>query len=145
MKPSHRNKWSWTAAVLVAGWIAAAPSPAARQNAPPRPLPPGAREVKGLEAQRMLFNQRKYAEAERYGYALIWKDMRMPDELGLLGQTLEALKRNEEAAVYYTLALRAAEELGHADGKSSPAPAPSPAPSAKHKQVRALAERRLKA
>ena len=136
---SHREIWSRIAIVLVASWIAAAHCLAAQKKASPRPLPPGAREVKGLEAQRMLFNQRKYAEAERYGYALIWKDIRMPEELAVLGQTLEALKRTDEAAVFYTLALRAAEELEPADGKAPPAPA------AKYRQVRGLAERRLKA
>jgi hypothetical protein len=64
------------------------------------------RTVKGIEAMRLLYQRGDYARAAHFGYAEVWKDVRRPDVLLLIGSSLERLGKQDDAAVYYTLALR---------------------------------------
>ena len=88
-----------TVAALLAGhgWLSAAP-------------PAQSRTLTGVEAQRYLFSQKKYADAETYGYYTIWRDLNQPEALMLLGRTLEILKKNGRAVEVYGLLLRVLED-----------------------------------
>ena len=68
------------------------------------------RTVTGAEALRLLYGQRQYAKVARFGYAELWRDIRRPDVLLLLASSLDRLGKKEDAAVYYTLALRVLAE-----------------------------------
>lgn len=68
------------------------------------------RTVTGIEAMRLLYQHRRYGEVVKGGYIELWKDICRPDVLLLLGSALEHLGSKDDAAVYYTLALRAQEQ-----------------------------------
>ena len=80
---------------------------------------PTVRTVKGIEAMRLLYQRGEYARAAYFGYAEIWKDICKPDVLLLIGSSLERLGETEDAAVYYTLALRTLEFGKAADVRAS--------------------------
>jgi len=67
-------------------------------------------ELKGIDAVRHFIARSNYKEAEWYALPLLWKDIRQPELLHLLGQSVAKLNRREEAAAWYRLLLRVAEE-----------------------------------
>lgn len=89
------------AAILTAVAVCAAAqaSPASAQQ-----------QISGPEAVQMYLGRKQYAEVEKTAYQVLWSDMHQPQVMGGLAQALEALKRPEEAAAWYTLMARAASE-----------------------------------
>ena len=63
-------------------------------------------KLAGVEALRMLYQKNNFKDAERYAHSLLWKDVRQPEVLYLLGQSQERLRKPQEAAAAYTLYLR---------------------------------------
>lgn len=88
------------------------------------------RRVTGVEALRVLTQRKQFAQVEQNAYQVLWSDIYQPEALGLLAQALEAQKKPEEAAVCYTLMLRATAE--------------SELPKAEAAKYQALGEQRLK-
>jgi hypothetical protein len=74
----------------------------------------GERTLTGIDGLRALHKSGKPADAERYAYSLLWKDIRQPEVLYLLASTEDRLKKRQEAAVYYALFLRTLDEAGDA-------------------------------
>ena len=70
----------------------------------------GARTLSGLETLHYLVARRRYDEARKLGYALIWRDLNQPEVMLLLGRALEGLGKNDEAATIYALLLRTLED-----------------------------------
>ena len=74
----------------------------------------GERTLTGIDGLRALHQSGKPADAERFAYSLLWKDIRQPEVLYLLASTEDRLKKRQEAAVYYALFLRTLDEAGDA-------------------------------
>ena len=72
----------------------------------------GEQTLRGIEALRALHKSGKPADAERYGFSLIWADIRNPEALYLLASTQDRLKKRTEAAAFYALFLRTLEDAG---------------------------------
>lgn len=87
------------------------------------------RQVSGVEGVRLLFNRKMYADCERFAYMEIWQDMYKPEAVSLLAQAIDAQRRPEDAAVWYTLLARVAAE--------------SDLPKADAAKYKAMADRRL--
>ncbi len=66
--------------------------------------------VTGLDAVRHLSKTGKHIEVEKFSYVLFWDDFRQPEAMHLLASSLAKLNRREEAATWYRLLLRVAEE-----------------------------------
>lgn len=99
--------------LVVIGWSLAAACSAAVAAAPKKPpgRPPAQpRELKGIDALRLLFGQRDFAKAEEYAYRVLFDDIRQPEALDILVQCLQAREKKEEAGVFNTLLLRVLEE-----------------------------------
>jgi hypothetical protein len=99
--------------ILLASALAAPPARGqVRQRVVERRV--GERTLTGIDGLRALHKSGRPADAERYAYSLLWKDIRQPEVLYLLASTEDRLKKREEAAVYYALFLRTLEEAGDA-------------------------------
>jgi hypothetical protein len=96
----HRGNISKSMLLFVLSMLAMIYAPHARAQ----------QQVTGAPAVQLLLTRKQFAAAEKMSYQLLWSDMHQPQVIGLLAQALEAQKRPDEAAVWYTLMLRAAAE-----------------------------------
>ncbi len=95
-------------AVTAAGLILVGLATVACLSAPPR----AARTIKITpeEAMRLFFQRREYAKVKKIALALLWNDIRRPEEMYYLAAASDRLKEAEPAAVYFHLLLRLLED-----------------------------------
>jgi hypothetical protein len=86
------------------------------------------RTLTQIEALRIWSNQGQHANVEKAAYSMLWKDIRQPEVLHLLANSLDRMNKKGDAAVYYTLFLRIVD-------KDSPA---------EFQRLRQTVERKLK-
>lgn len=109
MFPQRIPRAGLTVVVVVLSAVFASTSPGQiRQRAVERRQ--GEQTLRGIEALRALHKSGRPADAERYAYSLLWKDLRQPEVLYLLASTQDRLKKRQEAATAYALFLRALDE-----------------------------------
>jgi hypothetical protein len=65
-----------------------------------------------FQSVQALYNRRRYAEAEKHAYPLLWQTMERPGALELLSKILAQQDRDEEAAAYLTFFHRLLVEKG---------------------------------
>ncbi len=104
-----------TLPALVVALLATATFAQPKDAPPEKPKGRTPIQVTGVEAVRYLFRTSKFADAEDFAYPIIWKTWNQPELLHILGQTLSKLNRREDAATYYRLLMRIAEESPSAD------------------------------
>jgi hypothetical protein len=98
---------------LVLGALIVAPRPSAHSVAAqglPRTAP--AQTLSGMEALRYLHARREFAKAEQYAYGILWENIRQPEALWLLGDSLFKQKKTEDAAAFLTMLLQVWQEDG---------------------------------
>lgn len=66
--------------------------------------------ITGLDAVRHLSKTGKHTDVEKFSYVLFWDDFRQPEAMHLLASSLAKLNRREEAATWYRLLVRVADE-----------------------------------
>lgn len=100
---------AFAAASLLLGAAAASAQPKA--DPPKEPAKkPNVIKLEGIEALRYLAKQGQPVDAEKVGYVLLWVDIRKPEEIALLAQSLAKMGRRSDAATWYRLFLRVAAD-----------------------------------
>jgi hypothetical protein len=94
------------AIVLAAGLRADAASPQGNSRSASR------QTLSGIDALRYLYARRDFVQAERCAYGILWENIRQPEALGLLADSLYKRKKMEDAAAFLTILLQVWQEDG---------------------------------
>jgi len=77
-----------------------------------RPRTASTPTLSGMEALRYLHARREFAKAEQYAYGMLWENIRQPEALWLLADSLFKQKKTEDAAAFLTVLLQVWQEDG---------------------------------
>jgi hypothetical protein len=94
---------------LLACLLLHAPAAALAQDKDP-PRNPNTIRLEGVEALRYMAKHGQPVDAANIAYVLLWPDIRKPEELALLAQAMVKMGRRADAATWYRIFLRVAEE-----------------------------------